>query len=357
MLCPSMRAAALALLLVASASCDDGSDKSGYDVARPAVVLHGVGASVAKPLFAKWAEQYALVDPSTTVVYDAAGSGAGVKATLESTADFGVSDSPLSDADSAAHRDVVHLPAAVEAIALVYSVTGLALTSPARLQATPDVVADMLAGRILWWDDRLLAADNPGVKLPHTAIRVAYRGDQSGSSFLLTEWLSKTSRKWPDPPTRSLTLPNGIAVQKEDGMLQRLAGSDGTLAYVSAVTAMARQLPTLAVRNAAGRFVTPTLEGMRAAAATADLGGDLRAHAVAAPGDLAYPICSFTFVMLHADGSNAPARRALARFFWWATHDGQAFAPPLGFGALPGELQVRDEGVLRSLRAAGDPAL
>jgi phosphate transport system substrate-binding protein len=348
----------LSLFLLASfaaaVGCDDGSDKGGYDVARPPVTLHGVGATVARPLIAKWAEQYALVDPSTTVTYDAAGSGAGVKATLDSTADFGVSDSPLSDGDSSAHRDVVHLPAAVEAIALVYSLAGL---GAARLQATEDVVADMLAGRIIWWDDRLIAADNPGVKLPHVAVRVAYRGDQSGSSFLLTEWLSKTTKKWHDPPTRALTLPSGVAVQKEDGMVERLQGSDGTVGYVSAVTAMGRHMPTLAVRNAAGRFVTPSLEGMRAAAATADLGGDLRAHAVAAPGDLAYPICSFTFVMLHADGSGAPARRALARFFWWATHDGQSFAPPLGFGALPGELQVRDEAVLRSLRAGGAPAL
>jgi phosphate transport system substrate-binding protein len=351
-----MRALRIVLLvsLVAAPGCDNGSDKGGYDVARPAVALHGAGATVARPLMAKWAEQYALVDPSTTVTYDAAGSGAGVKATLDSTADFGVSDSPLSDVDSSAHRDVVHLPAAVEAIALVYSLAGL---GPGRLQATEDVVADMLAGRIIWWDDRLIAADNPGVKLPHVAVRVAYRGDQSGSSFLLTEWLSKTTKKWHDPPTRALTLPSGVAVQKEDGMVERLQGSDGTLGYVSAVTALARHMPTLAVRNAAGRFVTPSLEGMRAAAATADLGGDLRAHAVAAPGDLAYPICSFTFVLLHADGTSPQARRALARFFWWATHDGQSFAPPLGFGALPGELQVRDEAVLRSLRAGGAAAL
>jgi phosphate transport system substrate-binding protein len=347
--------ARVALLAVVAAclACDTGSDRGAYDVARPPVVLHGVGATASRALFAKWGEQYALVDPSTTVVYDAAGSGAGVRAALDSTADFGVSDSPLSDADSAAHRDVVHLPAAVEAIALVYSLAGLA---PTRLQATEDVVADLFAGHIAWWDDAALAALNPGVKLPHVAVRVVYRGDQSGSSFLLTDWLSRTTKRWHDPPTRSLTLAVGVAAQKEDGVLQRLGGTDGALGYVSAVTAMAQHLPTLAVRNASGRFVTPTLEGMRAAAATADLGGDLRAHAVAAPGDLAYPICSFTFVLVHAAG-NGPDRRALARFLWWATHDGQSVAPPLGFGALPGELQLRDEGVLRSLRSGGDPAL
>jgi phosphate transport system substrate-binding protein len=303
-------------------------------------------------LFAKWAEQYPLVDPSTTLTYDAAGSGAGVSAALAATAEFGTSDSPLSDADASTHRDVLHLPVAVEAIAIVYS-----LPISARLQVTEDVLADMFAGRTPFWDDPALAALNPGVKLPHTAIKVAYRGDQSGSSFLLSDWLSKTSKRWTLPATRALTLPSGVAVQKDDGMVARLRGTEGALGYLSSVKATDEHLTTLAVRNRAGRFVTPSLEGMRAAASTADLGGDLRAHAVAAPGDLAYPICSFTFVLVHADGGGVPLRRALAHFLWWATHDGQSFAPPLGFGALPGELQVRDEGVLRSLRAEGSPAL
>jgi len=133
-------------------------------------------------------------------------------------------------------------------------------------------------------------------------------------------------------------------------VLQRLTGTDGAIGYVSAVTAASQHLSTLAVRNAAGRFVTPTLEGMRAAASAALLGGDLRAHAVATPGDLAYPICSFTFVLVHRAGNGGPGRAALGHFLGWATHDGQSFAPPLGFGALPGELQVRDEGVLRSMQ-------
>lgn len=346
---------AAAVALAAASACNDATDRSAYDVPRPPIALHGIGASVSKALFARWAEQYALVDPSTTLVYEAAGSGAGVKAALESTADFGVSDSPLSDADVAAHGDVLHLPVAVEAIALVYTLAGM---TPTRLQVTEDLFADMLSGRVGWWDNPAVAALNAGAKLPHVPVRPAYRADQSGSSYLLSEWLGKTSRNWHDPPTRSLTLHVGTAVQKEDGMLARLSGTDGSVGYVSAVTAYAQHLQTLAVRNAAGRFVTPSLEGLRAAASTAYLGGDLRADAVGAPGDLAYPICSFTFVLLNSrGGGNVAARRALAHFFWWATHDGQAFAPPLGFAALPGELQVRGEGVLHALRAGDAPAL
>lgn len=348
---------AVALVLgAATSSCDDGADTRSYNQAKSQVIVSGVGATTSRALFAKWADQYALVDPSTSVRYDAAGSGAGVRAALDGTSDFGVSDDALSDDDAAEHRDVLHLPVAVEAIAIVYSLAGLPRAT--HLQMSEDVLADALLGRISWWDDAAIASLNVGIKLPHTMIRPAYRADQSGSSQLLSDWLKKTTHNWSIAPTRSLTLPGGAAaVQKDDGMVARLRGSDGALGYLSAARAYSEQLPTLAVRNAAGHFVQPSLEGMREAAAAANLGADLRAQAVAAPGDLAYPICSFTFLLVRADGPVQASRHALARFLWWATHDGQSFGPSLGFGALPGELLVRDEGVIRALRAAGQPAL
>jgi phosphate transport system substrate-binding protein len=337
--------------LVGAVACDDSPAVKTYG-ASARVKLDGTGATVPRALFARWADQYALVDPSTSVTYDAQGSGAGVKAVKDRTADFGVSDAPLSDGDAANYRDVLHVPVAVEAIAIVYALQG----APAsRLQMTEDVLSDMLTGKVAFWDDAPLATLNAGVKLPHTPVRVVYRGDESGSSYLLSEWLSKTTKKW--TPSRALLLPVGTAAQKDDGMLARLRANDGSLGYLSAVTAIQQHVSSFAVRNPAGRFVSPTLDGMRAAAATAQLGNDLRAHATAAPGELAYPLCSFTFVLVRADGTDASRRVALARFLWWVTHDGQKFAPPLGFGALPGELAVRDEEVLRSLRAAGEPAL
>ena len=140
-------------------------------------------------------------------------------------------------------------------------------------------------------------------------------------------------------------------------MLAALDTTDGAIGYVGAGTATAHGFSTLALRNSTGRFVGPTLEAMRAAAATAQLGDDLRARATAASGDTAYPICSFAFALVREDGRDGPRRRAMARFLWWATHDGQKFAPPLGFGALSGELLVRDETALHSLMAAGAPAL
>jgi phosphate transport system substrate-binding protein len=345
----------LALLLaVTAAGCADEPSEGSYG-AGTAVTVHGAGATVPKALFAKWEAQYRLVDPTTTLLYDAQGSGAGVHAVKERAGDFGVSDSPLSDSDAKNYSDVLHLPLAVEAIALVYALQG----APAgHLKVTEDLMADILKGSVTWWDDPALVALNAGAKLPHTSIKVVYRGDESGSSFVLTEWLSKTSKRWGGAaPTRTLTLGTGVAAQKDDGMLARLRANDGSVGYVSAVTAFAEHLPTFAIRNPAGRFVSPTLDGMRAAAATAQLGFDLRGHATAAPGDLAYPLCSFTFGMVRVDGPEPARRRALARFLWWATHDGQKFAPPLGFGALPGELVARDEDALRQLRAGGDPAL
>jgi len=348
---PLYAAAVVACAL--SVSCDDGRADRDWAGTGQTVTLHGVGATVPRALFAKWQEQYAMVEPTTRLTYDPQGSGAGVRGAEEHSADFGVSDSPLSDADAARFSDMRHLPLAVEAIAIVYALQG----APARLQVTEDVLSDMLTGTIAWWDDAALASVNPGVKLPHVQVHVVYRGDESGSSFLLSEWLSKTSKHWALPVSRSLTLPKGASAQRDDGMVARMHANDGALGYVSAVTAFEQHLLSFAVRNPAGRFVSPSLEGMRAAAATAQLGGDLRAHATAAPGELAYPVCSFTFVLLPADGPDGQRRRALARFLWWAAHDGQRFAPPLGFGALPGELAVRDEDVLRSLKAQGQPAL
>jgi phosphate transport system substrate-binding protein len=352
-----MGAVALALGLgVGAAGCDDAGPQGVGQSTEP-VRLRGVGATVPRALFAKWSQEYARVDPRVTLEYEAAGSGAGVRAAKEKTADVGISDSPLSDADASSYPGVRHLPLAVEAIAIVYSFGGATGGTSARLQVSEDVLADMLMGRITWWDDPQIAALNAGARLPHTAIRVVFRADESGSSYLVSEWLSKTTRRWPLSATRALALPVGVAAVKDEGVVARMHQTDGTLSYLSAVTALSERLPSLALRNAAGRFVTPSLEGMRAAAATAQLGSDLRAHATGASGDLAYPLCSFTFALVPVDGADGSRRRALARFLWWATHDGQKFAPPLGFGALPGELAVRDEAVMYSLKAAGEAAL
>lgn len=340
-----MAVAACALAL----ACDGRRAERSWNLPVETVHVRGVGATAPKALLAKWIEQYSLVEPSTKLAYDAQGSGAGVKGAEDKTADFGVSDSALSNEEMAKVAGAVaHLPVAVEAIAIVYVLKG---APQGRLQVTEDLLADLLNGTVLWWDDPAMASVNPGIKLPHTAVHVVYRGDDSGSSFVLSDWLSKTSARWARPASRSLSLPVGVAAQRDDGMVARLRATEGTLGYVSAVTALDEHLTSFAVRNPAGRFVSPSLEGMRAAAATAALGGDLRARATAAPGELAYPLCSFTFVLIQQQGPDVARRRAIARFLWWAIHDGQRFAPPLGFGALPGELMVRDEAVLRSLRA------
>jgi phosphate ABC transporter phosphate-binding protein len=338
------------LLVLALAACNDAPRQSPVGVR---VRLEGTGATVPKALFASWKHEYARVDPDVTLEYAALGSGAGVRAIKAMSTSFGVSDVPLSDADAATYADIVHVPLAVEAIAAVYRLRDVSGT----LSITEDVLADMLLGRIGWWDDPKLVSLNPLAKLPHAQVRVVYRGDESGSSYLLTEWLSKTSHRWSLGATRALQLPVGTPAQKDEGVIAQLQSQDGSVGYLSAVTASERQLPAFAVRNQTGRFVTPSLEGMRAAASVAQFGDSLRADATNSPGDLAYPICSFTFALIHRDGSDAPSRRALARFMWWATHDGQKFAPPLGFGALPGELSVRVEGALRTLRASGEPAL
>ncbi len=338
-------------MLLFGASCKDAPLESPVGVR---VELQGTGATVPKALFAAWKREYARVDPDVTLSYSALGSGAGVRAIKGMSTSFGVSDVPLSDADAATYGDIVHVPLAVEAIAVVYRLRDVT----AGLQITEDALADVLQGRISWWDDPRLVSLNPQARLPHVPVRVVYRADESGSSFLLTEWLSKVSHRWTLGAARTLSLPVGTPGAKDEGLVTQMQAQDGTVGYLSAVTASERSLPAFALRNRAGRFVSPSLEGMRAAASVAQFGDALRADATDTPGDLAYPICSFTFALVRrGGGSDAPTRRSLARFLWWTTHDGQKFAPPLGFGALPGELAVRVEGALRTLRAGGEPAL
>jgi phosphate transport system substrate-binding protein len=339
----------LALLALAPAAlgCDDAPVTSGAAAASPNVKLVGVGATVPQELFRRWAEEYARVEPTTALDYQPRGSGAGRLAAIgqdKTEADFGVSDSPLSDDDVRAHPRVAHVPLAVESIAIVYALKD----APARLQISPNGLADVLMGRVAFWDQ---LPDNPGVKLPHTAIHVVYRQDESGSSYLLSEWLSKatTEKRWTIAPTRSLTLPTGSAAPKDTEVIARMRANDGSIGYLSFVGAVEQGFSAFAIANAAGRYVAPNLEGMRVAAAAARLGGDLRADATGSPGDLAYPLCSFTFALVPTDTRDAGRRRTLARFFWWVTHDGQRFAPPLHFGALPGELAARDEAILRTM--------
>jgi phosphate transport system substrate-binding protein len=349
----SFSAAALAFLLIPS-GCDVAARKSPVGVH---VTLQGSGATVPKALFASWQREYARVDPDVGIDYSAVGSGAGVRAIKAQQTSFGISDVPLSDSDAATYPDIVHVPLAVEAIAVVYKLGGVS----SGLQVTEDVVADMLVGSVRWWDDPKLVSLNPQAKLPHVGVHPVFRGDESGSSFLLTQWLSRASHRWTlGNATRSLTLPVGTPAQKDEGMIAQLLAQDGTVGYLSAVTAADHQLAVFALRNQAGRFVTPSLEGMRAAASVAQLaqsGDPLRADATNCPGDLAYPVCSFTFALVQRTGADGATRRALARFLWWATHDGQKFAPPLGFGALPGEFDVRVEGALKTLRVGNEPAL
>jgi phosphate transport system substrate-binding protein len=349
-----------ATFAVLVAGCQDAPPSPALDRATP-VKLQGRGASFPKPLYATWTTEYRNVDPATQIDYDPAGSGAGAKAILSHGVDFGASDVPLSNDQMAqADRALLHVPMTLGAVAITYNGNGL----PSHLHLTPEALAGMLLGDVKKWNDPVIAMVNPDVKLPDTPVSVAFRSDSSGTSYVLGDYLSKVSKRWRDvvgAPSTTLVLPKTIAAlpaEKNDGVAKRVSETQGAIGYVDFAHAREQKLSVADLRNQVGRFVAPSLEAIAASGAACELGDDLRASLTDAPGEASYPIASFTYIIVYEQASDPLAGLRLARFLWWATHDGQKFGPSLGYATLPSEVVVRVETRLhRMATAKGQPLL
>ncbi len=339
------------LLFVVAAAC---TPSRTFDP-EPAVSIQGEGGTFPLPLYNRWIEEYGRVAPATRVGYTGSGSANGQRAIREGTADFGGTDLPMDHDQSG----LVHVPTTLGAVAVAYHVTG----APPRLELLPDVLVGIFLGQVTRWSDARIAATNPGVKLPDLDITVFVRGEDCGTSAMFTDYRGKTSPKWANAVHGSGTLSpkfdlSAKRAKGNDGMTRSLATTEGSIGYLDfSAWDPSKGLGVVAIRNQAGRFVEPTLEGMSAAASSAKLADDLRSSIADAPGEAAYPIASFTFVVVRLQAPNAAKGRAVAQFLWWAAHEGQRFAPALRMATLPGEVIVRVEGELRQLTAGGAPAI
>jgi phosphate transport system substrate-binding protein len=307
------------------------------------------------PLYTKWIEEYGRVAPATRVSYAGSGSANGQRAIRDGTADFGGTDVPMDDGQGR----FVHVPTTLGAVAVAYHLTG----GPARLRLTPEVIAGMFLGWVTRWNDANILATNPGVKLPDLAIKPFVRGEECGTSAMFSDYLAKANSNWATAVRGSGTLSPMLGsvasrAKGNDGMLRTLASTEGAVGYVDfSAWDPSQGLGLVAIRNQAGRFVEPTLEGMSAAASSARLADDLRGSIADAPGEAAYPVTSFTYVVVRLDSGSVAKGRAVAQFLWWAVHEGQKFAPPLRMATLPAEVMVRVEGALRRLTAGGVSSL
>jgi phosphate transport system substrate-binding protein len=323
------------------------------------VRLNGAGASFPAIIYQDWIIAYNKAHQDAQLNYQSIGSGGGIQQFTQGTVDFGASDAPMSDREIAAvNGNVIHIPTVLGAVLPTYNLPGIS----GVLKFTPAVIADIYLGKITKWNDPHLVSLNPGVKLPDLSIAVAHRSDGSGTTFIFTDYLTKVSPEWASKVGngKSVNWPVGIGAKGNEGVSAIVSQTPGALGYVELGYAMINKLPVGAVQNKSGRFITPTIASVTAAAAGAmkQMGPntDFRVSITNPDGADAYPIASFTWLLLHKTYDDAAKAAALVRYVWWAETQGQARCAALGYAPLPTQLQPWIQARLKSITAEGRQA-
>ena len=347
----------VALLLItalslASMACSRGA--SGNGLATSNISLQGAGATFPNPLYQKWLSEYGKQHPNIRIDYQSIGSGGGIKQIQAQTVDFGASDSPMKDADlAAAPGELLHVPTVLGAVVITYNLPGL--TQP--LSFSPQVIADIFLGKIKKWNDPAIKADNPQVSLPTGDVTVVHRSDGSGTSAVFTDYLSKVSSEWKDKvgSGTSPSWPAGIGGKGNEGVTGQVKQTPNTIGYVELAYAVQNKLPVALVKNASGNFIEPSIDAVTAAAAgsAANTPDDLRVSITNAAGATAYPISSYTYILVYKNQKDAAKGRALVDFLWWGIHDGEQYATELRYAPLPQDIVKRAEAKINAITADG----
>ena len=322
------------------------------------VTLQGAGATFPFPLYSKWVDEYQKSKPGVRINYQSIGSGGGIKQITEKTVDFGASDAPMNDEELAkAQGKILHIPTTLGSVVLAYNLDGV----QTGLKLTPEVLSAIFLGEIKEWNDPKLVELNPDAKLPKVAITVAYRTDGSGTTAVFTDYLAAVSPAWKEKvgAGKSVRFPVGLGAKGNEGVSGQVKTSPGTIGYIELAYAKQTGLSYATLRNAAGKFVEPSLESITAAGGSvvASLPEDLRKNIVNPAGEAAYPLSAFTYILVYQDMPDATKARALVDFLWWAVHDGQKLGGALHHAPLPAEMVARNEALLKSITAGGKPVL
>ena len=322
------------------------------------VKLNGAGATFPNIIYQDWMLTYNKAHSDVQLNYQSIGSGGGIRQFSDGTVDFGASDAPMKDSAIAAiNGNVLHIPTVLGGDVPTYNLPEVTAT----LRFTPDLLADIFLGKITKWNDARIAAANPGVKLPGSDIVVVHRSDGSGTTFIWTDYLSKISPEWEQKVGRgtSVNWPVGLGGKGNEGVTATVKQTPGAIGYVELGYAMINKLPAGAVQNKTGKFVTPALESITAAAAGAmramNPSTDFRVSITNPDGEKAYPIASFTWLLLRKDYDDAAKAGALVKFVWWAETEGQTKTEPLGYAPLPKQLRPWIEARLKTISAGGKP--
>jgi phosphate transport system substrate-binding protein len=317
--------------------------------------LTGAGATFPNPIYTKWFDAYNK-KTGIQINYQSIGSGGGIRQFTEGTVDFGATDGPMNESQiQAVSGNVLHVPAVLGAVVVTYNLPSLGDT---KLKFDGTLLVDIFMGRVTKWNDPKIVALNPGVKLPDIDLIVVHRSDGSGTTYVFTDYLNKFSREWKDKVgyATSVNWPVGLGGKGNEGVTQQVKQVEGTLGYVELIYALSNNLPYAQVKNASGSFITPSLESVTAAAAGINLpkDTDFRVSITNAPGAEAYPIASFTWLLVKKDNKDAAKAKLIRDFLtWMITPEAQKMAADLHYAPLPAPVVTLVAARLPTLKAGG----
>jgi phosphate transport system substrate-binding protein len=315
--------------------------------ADSALSINGAGATFPYPMYSKWFDEYHKKNANLQINYQSIGSGGGIKQVTEGTVDFGATDGPMNDEQLKTFQDkhgfgILHFPTVLGAAVPTYNITGV----DTALNFTPDALAGIFLGKITKWNDPVIAVPNKGVKLPAEDIVVVHRAEGSGTTYIWTDYLSGVSDEWKTKVGRgaSVNWPVGIGGKGNEGVTGTIKNTPNSIGYVELIYAESNKIPYGSVQNSAGVFVKASLAAVSAAAAgkAKEMPDDFRVSIVNAPGKTAYPISSFTWLLIPEKFSDASKRDALKGFLKWALADGQNYAETLSYAKLPKEVVTKE---------------
>ena len=335
-------------LLAALAACGGGQPPSAETASPAAPVegasatgggggggqINGAGATFPNPIYSKWFSEYAKIHPDVRINYQPIGSGGGIRQLIAQTVFFGASDAPMTDEQLKSAPPIVHLPTVLGAVVPVFNVAGVT-----DLRFSGPLLADIILGKIKKWNDPAIVKENPGVKLPAADIVFAHRSDGSGTTFILCDYLSKVSPEFKRKvgASTSVNWPVGVGAKGNEGVAGLVKQTPSSIGYVELIYALQNSIPYGTVKNKAGTYLKASLDSVTAAAAStaASMPADFRVSITDADGKDAYPISSYTWILMYQNSSDKDKARKMVAFMRWALTDGQGMAKELNYAPLP----------------------
>ena len=311
--------------------------------------LNGAGATFPYPIYSKWFNDYHQQHPEIEINYQSIGSGGGIRQVTAGTVDFGASDGPMSDQQlKDAKSRILHLPTVLGSVVPAYNIPGF----KGELKFTPDVLAGIYLGKINSWNDPAIAKANPGTTLPNASIVVVHRSDGSGTTYIWTDYLSKVSADWNGQVGKgtSVKWPVGLGAKGNEGVAGMIRQMEGSFGYVELIYALQNNITFGSVKNVSGTFVKASLESTTAAAASVkSMPADFRVSITNAPGKDAYPISSFTWLLVPGDWKDKEKQKVFVDFLNWMLDQGQTDTAQLNYAPLPDEVKQKEREAIKTI--------